>query len=154
MKKVEIDVNPEIICQNLRNLRKFLGYRSARRFAEELGVKYTTYRNYEIDRMPPSELLYLIKLKFPRDVNIGNLFIQPEHDVAAQIGDGSQKIAERRIFQQNSREGIISHFEDKETARQAILALAEIEILDRAHFMLLAGEIKGTARALKPKKKA
>ena len=73
-------------------------------------------------------------------------------------GDGNpsplMQIGERRKIPQNQREGIISNFEDKETAREAMLALAEIEILDRAHFMLLAGEIKGTARALKPKKKA
>lgn len=77
---------------------------------------------------------------------------QAEED-AKGIKD-SKPILDRRILRQNQREGVISNFEDKETARQTILALAEIENLDRDRFMLLAGEIRGTARTLKPKKKA
>lgn len=66
----------------------------------------------------------------------------------------SLEIAERREIFQNLREGVISNFSDKETARQMILDMAEIEKLDRDHYMMLVGEIRGTARALRPKKRA
>jgi len=52
----------------------------------------------------------------------------------------------------NARE-IISNSKDNDTARWTILALIEIEKLDRHPFMMMAGEIRGAARDLKPKKR-
>lgn len=66
----------------------------------------------------------------------------------------SMPIVDHRVIPQNQREGIISNFKDKEMARKMILDLIEIEKLDRDHFMILSGEIRGAARTLKPKKKA
>lgn len=63
-------------------------------------------------------------------------------------------LKERRITPQNPREGIISLFEDSDAARQMILNMADIEKLDHDQYLMLTGEIRGTARALKPKKKA
>ena len=68
--------------------------------------------------------------------------------------ENSVSITEHREILQNLREGVISNFSDKEMARQMILDMAEIEKLDRDHYMMLVGEIRGTARALKPKKRA
>ena len=63
-------------------------------------------------------------------------------------------IPERRVTQQNPREGILSLYKNRETARQMNLDMVEIEKLDHDQYLILTGEIRGTARALKPKKKA
>ncbi|WP_319406115.1 helix-turn-helix domain-containing protein [uncultured Desulfosarcina sp.] len=82
--------------------------------------------------------------------------VYPEPQTSENLGENqnSVSIAERRKILQNLREGIISNFDDNETARQMILGIAEIEKADRDHFMMLAGEIRGTVRALRPKKRA
>jgi len=69
MKKIlpEVDIVP--ICKRLQELRISLGYKKPGDFADEIGVKYTTYLNYEKKTAPPAELLVLIGEKFTRDVN-------------------------------------------------------------------------------------
>ena len=87
MKKIIRNIDPKPICLKLKELRLSLGFANAKRFAEHLGLNYTTYRNYEKDRLPPIELLFLIKTKYARDVNIDGLFenIAPEaHGEAAE----------------------------------------------------------------------
>ena len=79
-----------------------------------------------------------------------------ELDPGGQEGGSNNTIpiVDRRITPQNPREGIISLFQDRETARQMNLDMVEIEKLDHDQYLMLIGEIRGTARALKPKKKA
>ena len=154
MKKVIDEIAPELICQKLKDLRISLGFKSAKGFAEELGVNYTTYRNYEINRMPPGELLFLIKQKYRHDVNVDSLFSDSTEGSVSEYGNNIESIADRRITPQNPREGILSLFQDRGTARQMNLDMVEIEKLDHDQYLMLIGEIRGTARALKPKKKA
>jgi len=64
----EVDIVPT--CKRLQELRVSLGYKKPGDFADEIGVKYTTYLNYEKKTAPPAELLVLIGEKFTRDVNL------------------------------------------------------------------------------------
>lgn len=58
-----------------------------------------------------------------------------------------------RTGEGTTREGIISLFADRETARQMILQLVEIEKVDREHFVAAKSYIHGIFDSLKIKKK-
>ena len=147
MKKIIEDIDPQPICSQLKALRLSLGFASAKRFAEHLGVNYTTYRNYEKDRLPPIELLFLIKAKYAHRVNIDRLFNSIITD--AQIGGAGPRI---------SPEGMSSEYarEEKRTGKDRRNGLAyescdrllEIERLNRAVFLLTVGDIKSRLWAL------
>ena len=68
--------------------------------------------------------------------------------------NNTEQKEERRRIHQNQRIGILSNFDDSEMARQMNLDMIEIEKLDRDHYLMLVGEIRGAARTLKPKKMA
>jgi len=70
MKNIWDNIDPELICQRLKEVRLFLGFNSTSAFAKELNINYTTYRNYEKNRMPPSGLLILLKEKYGHRMNI------------------------------------------------------------------------------------
>jgi len=70
MKNIWDNIDPELICQRLKEVRLFLGFNSTSAFAKELNINYTTYRNYEKNRMPPSGLLILLKEKYGHHMNI------------------------------------------------------------------------------------
>jgi len=81
MKKIESDIPVKLICQKLRQLRKSLGFSNPRQFAREMDINYTTYKNYEEIRVPPSEFLFLLKRKYPYEVNLDVLFISEESQI-------------------------------------------------------------------------
>jgi transcriptional regulator with XRE-family HTH domain len=78
MKKIEKNMHPHKISVRLKELRKVLGFKSAMAFADALGLKYTTYLNYEKRRVPPSEFIAILKEKYGQIVNIDGLFNESE----------------------------------------------------------------------------
>ena len=69
-KKAIEPVSVKDICRRMKNLRKELGFATAKEFAESLGLNYTTYRNYEDSRVPPPEVLAAIKSEYPDRVDV------------------------------------------------------------------------------------
>ena len=74
MNKLSININIFSICKRLQRIRKNLGFKSAKKFAEILGIKYTTYSNYEKSRIPPAEFIAFLKAKYPQEVDLNWLF--------------------------------------------------------------------------------
>jgi len=62
--------NIQNICGRFKTVRKSLGFKTGKSFAGEMGIKYSTYINYEEKRIPPSDMLFLIKNKYPHDIDI------------------------------------------------------------------------------------
>lgn len=67
--------------------------------------------------------------------------------------DHLRRIADR-TGEEDTREGILSLFQDKEKAREAILKLAEIERADKAQFIGVTFFIQGVCSSLDIKKSA
>ena len=68
-KTIKVTIEEEI-SKRLQVIRKMLGYNTPKAFADELGLKYTTYLSYEKKRIPTSEVLFKIKQIFSHKVNI------------------------------------------------------------------------------------
>ena len=74
MQNILNDTNLKDFCLKLKQLRIDLGFKTPAAFAKDLGLKYTTYRNYETNRFAPVEFLILLKQKYSHSVNIDKLF--------------------------------------------------------------------------------
>ncbi|HEA67966.1 MAG TPA: hypothetical protein ENI07_14265 [Desulfobacterales bacterium] len=70
MKKTIIISNAKSICQRFKAFREGLGFEKPVYFAKRLKMNYTTYLNYEKQRVPPSDVLWLMKEKFGKKFDI------------------------------------------------------------------------------------
>lgn len=71
VEKGKIERGEYLFCDKLKELRESVGM-NKKQFAEHIGVKYTTYNNYETGvREPKSDFLILIGTRF--DISIDYL---------------------------------------------------------------------------------
>jgi transcriptional regulator with XRE-family HTH domain len=120
MKKIRDDINIELICQRLRSFRESLGFESPKAFAEDLKLKYTTYRNYEIDRIPPTELLITILEKYSHHININyvlGISDAPESTIAEESMSG---------YGQSGKKLILDFLEDEDIKKALTGMLAGV----------------------------
>jgi len=142
----------------LDRIKKLYGISKDKDIASLLGLSPQDFSNR---KKRESLVEPIVKWGINENVNFSWLFTGQESpaqkrknisDKASQ--DDQIPMVERRISPQNHREGILSNFSDSEMARQMNLDMIEIEELDRDHYLMLVGEIRGAARALRHKKMA
>ncbi len=137
MKKISTDINVVEICKRLKQVRIELGFKTPKSFAKELKLNYSTYLNYEKNRLPSIESLYLIKKKYTHDVNIDAILVSQKPELRLE----TQKVAEP-----------MPGYRDNEEIQACMNMLCEIQQIDRERFVYVKTLIEGILIGLRPKK--
>lgn len=128
MKKAIDNFDQVPICSRMKSTRIKLGFNDISKFSRHLGIKVTTYRNYEIDRMPSSEFLSILKAKFPHDVDIGWILTGHGADRPPMVRQPTPEYMAKGGF------NILFHFQDPGRAARIIENLLEIEQVSPERF--------------------
>ena len=142
-----------------------LGFKTPAAFAKKLHIKYTTYLNYEKKRLPPSDVLSLIKNKYGHDVNIDRLFARME-EIETENTEYPQNTKQKPMIVRSenqtpygakrttmSHADMVSLFKDKEWAIDMNEMLLDLERLDPNQKGLIKAHLAGMIMALEGVKK-
>jgi transcriptional regulator with XRE-family HTH domain len=151
MKKVLKNIDPSQICKRLQYIREMLGFNTAIKFAAEMGIKYTTYQNYEKNRVPTSEFLLYLKEKYPDKVDLSWILTgQYENIQSASPEQTNETVATYSQPEQieTEHQGLVKLFKNKPLALEINRNLIELEKLDESELKYIKGVIDGRKSAL------